>query len=125
MNLIPELQEYAHRLSEAGFRVYAHSGPGLITFLLYSQEVDGKTCFGSVQRANFGNGYEHHMPIRPSKENGSSMWVKDVPEDLSVEAARMVARPSNYNPLVGTQANWQDLAWLERGYIELTERKEA
>jgi hypothetical protein len=49
------------------------------------------------------------------------MWVADVPDELSIEAARMVARPSNYNHLVGTQANCQDMAWLARGYVELSE----
>lgn len=119
MNLLPELQEYARRLSAAGFRVYVSNSPGFNRHFLYSQEVDGKACFGSVQRADFG-GYQHSMPIKPSRENGSSMFVEGVPDDLEVETARRVAQPSNYNPLVGTQTNWKDLAWLERGYMEFT-----
>jgi hypothetical protein len=80
--------------------------------------VDGRRCWGSVEVTDF-EGYRHHMPIRPSRENGSSMWVKDVPDYLDVETARKVASPRNYNPLVGTQENWQDAAYVERAYVEL------
>lgn len=114
--LVSELAEYAERLRKNGFTVYVHvdtERAGNITpqtFFGYSREVDGRPCFGNVQRATFwrlGQPGEHHMPIKPSRENGSSMYVPAADKLVwsDVEAARMVARPSNWNELVGTQEN--------------------
>lgn len=105
------LREYAERLEKAGFTVYVPHNP-TARYFRYSRLVNGKECFGYVQRDwDRSTGYSHTMPIKPSIENGSSMWVDGVPDELSVEAARKVARPSNRNPLVGTQANYDDPRW--------------
>ncbi|WPH57854.1 hypothetical protein [Mycobacterium phage WXIN] len=128
------LKSYAHLLESKGFAIYEPKGIGYTSgsYFTYSRLVDGQECFGTVQAEHFG-GYTHTMPIKPSRENGSSMWVAKLPgqddnsndgsyEVLTVEAAEMVARPTNSNPLVGTQKNYKDAAWLERGYAKRGEK---
>ena len=104
------LSEYANRLEAAGFAIYESvSGPG--TYFRYSRMVDGKECFGYIQLDYFGT-FQHLMPIKPSIEHGSSMWVPDARgkalSALDVETAKLVARPFNRNPVVGTHANYAD-----------------
>lgn len=106
----PALLEYAERLHANGFNIYEPSRPG--KFFIYSRVVDGVECFGDVQRDDVGFGYSHHMHIKPSVENGSSMFI-DYPDgkpvdDLSIEAAKQVAKPSNWNRIVGLQKNHAD-----------------
>lgn len=114
------LRTYADVLERAGFAIYESNAVGL-NFFRYSRVVNGRECFGYVQLGYFG-GYSHTMPIPPTRENGSSMWVDGVPDStpdqgnrlgnpLTVEAATMVARPWNSNPLVGRQANYDDPRW--------------
>lgn len=115
--LVEELVGYAERLRKHGFTVYVHPVEtrregeyGKQTFFGYSQVVGDRPCFGNVQRASFwrlGQPGEHHMPIKPSRENGSSMFVPAADKFAwdDVQAARMVARPENSNPLVGLQRN--------------------
>lgn len=110
------LANYARLLADNGFVIYEPTGSW--GHFVYSRIVDGQECFGDVQKANVGAfGYQHHMPIRPSQENGSSMFVDGVPDELTVEAAEMVARPTNRNKYVGTQKNYTDTHSLERSYI--------
>lgn len=124
------LKAYAHLLESNGFAIYEPTPSGYTrgTYFTYSRVVDGQECFGTVQSEDFG-GYTHTMPIKPSREHGSSMWVAGLPgqddnsndgsyEVLTVEAAQMVARPFNTNPLVGKQANYKDAARLARGYVK-------
>jgi hypothetical protein len=121
----PELIEYADLLAENGFTIYVPKGTSF-DYFTYSQVVDGKECFGNVQHETlraFG-GYSHSMPIRPSREHGSSMFVAGVEDALTLEAAQKVAQPSNYNDLVGTQSNFRDEYWLNRMYTK-QERKSA
>lgn len=105
------LSEYANRLEAAGFAIYESvSGPG--TYFRYSRMVDGKECFGYIQLDYARSGHTHLMPIKPSIEHGSSMWVPDARgkalSALDVETAKLVARPKNTNPAVGTHANYAD-----------------
>lgn len=121
MDLLPELKEYAERLLAEGFRVYVPKNWRGGTFFFYSREVDGKTCYGNVQKNHF-SGYSHYMPIKPSKESGSSMFVghdDDPVFTLTIEDAKRTARPSNNNPVVGTHVNWYDARELEKGFDEL------
>ncbi|ANA87033.1 hypothetical protein PBI_KATHERINEG_97 [Gordonia phage KatherineG] len=103
-----KLQAYAEELKAAGFEVWIPTRPGS-AFFLYSRHVDGQTCYGSVQQMTLRlEGYSHSMPIKPSREHGSSMFIEDVEDGwdcLTVEAAELIARPENYNPLVGRQKN--------------------
>ena len=115
------LRDYARLLESNGFTIYEPTGT-MGTFFTYSRMVGDRECFGTVSANRFqslGTGYSHSMPIRPSRENGSSMFVAGVPDEvtLTVDAARKVAQPRNRNALVGTQENYKDSAWLERGYV--------
>ncbi|AVO21355.1 hypothetical protein PBI_MEGABEAR_45 [Mycobacterium phage Megabear] len=111
------LRTYADVLEQAGFTVYETNSVTL-NYFRYSRMVDGKECFGYVQLGHYG-GYSHSMPIRPSTEHGSSMWVEGVPDStpqqgnklgnpLTVKAATKVASPTNWNPLVGEQENYDN-----------------
>ena len=108
------LREYADLLAANGFAIYEPSGRWG-EYFMYSQVVDGQECFGTVQYDRI-DGFEHHMPIKPSVENGSSMFVAGVPNELTVEAARKVAQPANHNHLVGSQRNYEDRYWIDRLY---------
>lgn len=105
------LEAYAQQLERAGFTIYE---PRRVRggYFRYSRRVNGVECFGYVQHDYFG-GYSHSMPIKPSAEHGSSMWVEGVPGELSVVAAIKVARPANYNPIVGRHANYADPRWAD------------
>lgn len=108
------LREYAALLAKNGFTIYEPKG--VWNHFMYSRMVDDREYFGNVQREQVGSGYRHFMPIKPSKEHGSSMFVDDVPDELTIEAATAVASPSNYNKLVGRHANYRD-DFIDRGYI--------
>lgn len=118
------LRQYATELLGAGFTVYVSPRPGFGTYFLYSRVLDGRTLWGSVQLGDLpllGQPPEHHMPIKTSREHGSSMFVespalKDL-DPLTVEYARIVASPTNRNHIVGRHENWQDVAYVERTYI--------
>lgn len=106
----PALREYAELLHANGFNIYESTRSA--KYFVYSRMVDGVECFGDVQRDDVGFGYSHYMPIKPSVENGSSMFV-DYPDgrpvnDLTIEAAKQVAKPTNWNRLVGLQKNDSD-----------------
>lgn len=106
----PGLNAYADLLERNGFTIYEPaSGRG--NYFRYSRLVNGVECFGYVQRDYVGSGYSHSMPIRPSIQHGSSMFVEHVRGELTVEAARMVARPSNWNSVVGKHLNYDDPRW--------------
>ena len=96
------LASFADELEAAGFRVYR---PGdRWTFLGFAREVDGKVCSATVQASDFGNsaGWSWHMNIVPSREDGSSMFLDDVPDGspLTVETARKVTRPAAKNSVI-------------------------
>lgn len=126
-----ELEAYAQRLEQAGFAIYEPTGRMPSRHFRYSRVVDGKECFGSIDAGYYG-GFSHIMPIKSSIEHGSSMWVDGVPDSrpesthhvagdpLTVEAAEKVASPSNYNPLVGRQHNYEDTR-----FSHLYQRREA
>lgn len=117
------LKSYADLLHANGFDIYApKSSPA--EFFAYSQTVDGVECFGYVQAEYFG-GFSHLMPITPSRVHGSNMEVEGVAETkndigsvdcLTVEVARLIARPTNKGRWVGVQRNHKDAAMLERMY---------
>ena len=107
------LCNYADLLQANGFSIYEPKGSA--DYFMYSRQVDGRECFGYVQKDYFGS-YSHTMPIRPSHKHGSSMFVGGVADELTVAVARLVARPRNSNRLVGLQHNYEDSLWIERGY---------
>ncbi|AWY03914.1 hypothetical protein SEA_NEDARYA_97 [Gordonia phage Nedarya] len=122
-----KLQEYAELLKANGFEVWIPNRPGSRHFV-YAREVeskagDDKWCYGSVQQDSVVlQGYSHSMPIKPSREHGSSMWIPEVPDGwdcLTVEAAELIARPSNYNELVGRHHNHRRGQYEASGYTKL------
>lgn len=100
------LREYALLLQQAGFAIYEPTGV-VGDYFTYSRIVDDIERFGIVQKGFF-DAYQHLMPIKPSTEHGSSMFVDDVPDVLTVQVARKIASPTNTNSVVGTQANFRD-----------------
>lgn len=125
--LKPKLAAFAQELLAAGFKVYLPASdikrvqngglPQVGTWFQFSREVEGLTCWASVELGYFESA-SFSMPIRPSVKNGSSMWVAhrgaqqisrgDYSEALTVDNAKLYAKPNNYNPLVGIQANYHD-----------------
>jgi hypothetical protein len=72
--------------------------------------------FGHLQCSDF-EGWRHDMPIVPSREFGSSMFIggegrQSQAAVFTVEAAEQCARPTNWNPVVGTQANAGPRTWI-------------
>jgi hypothetical protein len=126
--LMPFLARYAKQLLAAGFRVYlfhndvtrvANGGQERVgTSFQYSRVVDGRTCYGNVQRDYFDS-VKHFMPITPSKEHGAAMFVGEN-DRADIASAERCASPENYNTLVGTQENYND-PQSDRLYVEVTE----
>lgn len=115
--LNPELAAYAKELMAAGFRIYvfkddvervAKGGlPAGATSFRFSRMVGDRECVGSVE-GRWG-GYSFHMPIKPSRENGSAMFIGGIEanewDDLTVANAELYASPTGRNNLVGLQQN--------------------
>lgn len=113
------LREYAQLLHSNGFAIYEPLGTW--NHFVYSRIVDGQECFGVAEKDTVGFGYSHSMPIKPSRENGSHMFVDYADgrpvEDLTVEAARTIAQPTNWNKVVGVQKNYAKFGRYDR-YIK-------
>lgn len=127
----PELADFGKELLAAGFRVWVFASDvervakgGLESCarsIRFSRVVDGRECFGSVDHSVAG--YQFHMPIKPSRENGSSMFVSpgdETPEfePLDVAKAELYASPTGYNRLVGRQENYES-SFAHRLYTEV------
>lgn len=116
----PALRVYANQLERHGFSIYEPVGTKVSSgdYFMYSRTVDGQECFGYVQRDYArAASYSHSMPIRPSVENGTSMYIDGTDNELTVEAATKVASPFNTNRDVGRQANYEDRKWIDRLYV--------
>lgn len=101
---LDRLAVYGRTLVAAGFDVwltptgYRHGG-----YLTYRDRATGYV--GTFQHSDH-DGWSHSMPLVPSREHGSSMWLDGAPDDpWTVDAARHTAREYGYNPLVGRQRN--------------------
>lgn len=103
-----DLLDYAKTLADAGFEVWhtpaSFAGSGYLTY--HNPEND---CWGTFQYSLY-DGWQHLMPIKPSRENGSSMFIGNPEDPWTLLAALQCARPYNKNDLVGIQANHK--AWL-------------
>lgn len=130
--LHPDLAEFAAKLKGRDFRVFVFKSDvdrvakggkeACATHLSFSRIVDGQECFGSVSR-DLG-GYSFTMPIRPSRENGSSMFIgldrateTDL-DGLTIPAAELYASPFGSNSLVGRQANFGNEGYAHL-YVEV------
>lgn len=111
---VDRLVEYGNRLKAAGFRVWVTETPRG-GFLTYAK--DGN--YGHLQANYFGK-WAHDMPLVPSREYGSSMFIGKPVEDVwSVEAAEQAAQPTNHNDVVGTRRNAGDKTWISPRAYEL------
>lgn len=101
---LDRLTEYGRTLAAAGFEVWlTPTGYGHGGYLTYRDPATGYA--GTFQHSDY-DGWVHSMPITPSRENGSSMWLDDAPADVwTVDAARHTAREYGRNPLVGWERN--------------------
>jgi hypothetical protein len=101
-----QLTEYGQELVAAGFEVWFTQtwGGG---YLQYRDPATG-AC-GSLQHGS--EGWQHLMPIPPSREFGSSMHLDKPSPPFTVEAAKECARPFNRNGIVGRQPNAGDRTW--------------
>lgn len=104
-----DLMEYAKVLVAEGFEVWHTKSTGRSGgWLTYRNPKND--CWGTLQLSEY-DGWQHLMPIKPSRENGSSMHVQDRRNPnasfpaFSVEAARQCAQPTNWNAIVGEQQN--------------------
>lgn len=112
-NSSAELESYGRELVAAGFRVWLTKFiNGYLTY-----EKDGH--YGTFQYSDY-EGWQHTMPIIPSREFGSSMFIGDAIENVwSVEAAEQTARETNHNYIVGNQKNAGNRTWISSDSIPL------
>ena len=107
MSNITLLASYGNELVEAGFEVWLHKfGEGYLT---YRDPATGNQ--GSLQYSLM-EGWQHYMPLVPSRKYGSSMHIENPADPFTVEAARECAADTNYNNAVRARlANARDRAW--------------
>ena len=126
-----DLADFGKELLAEGFKVYVFTSDvrrvanggleSVATTFGFSREVDGREVRASV---SYGlSGFQFSMPIKPSREHGSAMFIDgdDIPEfeDLTVANAERYAAPTGTNRLVGTHENYTAVA-AEHLYTELT-----
>jgi len=100
-HLTQRAADYAETLMEHGFTVYvavhdrnADGAPIRQDWFHYSRDANGRTCYGTFTIGYFGSG-EHAMPVRPTRQYGSSIVVTGMPNTYSIAAAERIARPQN------------------------------
>jgi len=139
--LKPFLARFAQELLADGFKVYlpasditrvAKGGMEKVgTWFTFSRTVDGQECYAHVYE-DFFETVKFSMPIKPSVQSGSSMWIGgdaelrslerygSTTEAACIENARLYTRPFNSNPLVGRQANYWNPTFPD-SYVAVTE----
>lgn len=114
---INQLEAYGQELVAAGFEVWltrtTSRGGG---YLQYRDPATG--CTGSLQES-FTEGWQHLMPLIPSREYGSSMHIGNPLPPFTVEAARQCAQPFNWNDVIGRRPNARDKQWRSASAIAL------
>lgn len=101
------LASYGNDLAAAGFEVWLTP----TTFGAYLQYRDPATGACGTFAHSDHEGWGHSMPIVPSREFGSSMFIDTAADVWTVDAARETAQLTNRNPVVGTQRNAADRTW--------------
>lgn len=117
---IEQLTSYGDELVAAGFEVWLTKTGSLGRGWCYLQYRDPQTgCTGSLQYSDH-DGWQHLMPIVPSRKYGSSMYIENPADPFTIEAARQCASPTNHNRAVGlTLANAKDRQWHSPDAIAL------
>jgi hypothetical protein len=112
---IETLTEYGNELVAAGFEVWLHKfGEGYLT---YRNPETGNA--GSLQYSLM-EGWQHLMPIVPSREYGSAMHLDTDTDPWTVQAARECAADTNYNDAVRARlANAKGKTWRSADAIPL------
>jgi len=112
---IERLTHYGNELVAAGFEVWLHKfGEGYLT---YRDPATGNA--GSLQRS-YTDGWQHLMPLVPSRQYGSAMHLDTDTDPWTVQAARECAADTNYNDAVRARlANARDKAWRSPSAIAL------
>ena len=110
---LERLTEYGNQLKAAGFDVWVNPSPGL-EYLVYMAPGG---CYGTLQESEF-DGWGHYMPLKPSREFGSSMFLDTELDPWTVDAARECAQPVNHNHVIGWQANART-HWMSPNYVSL------
>jgi len=109
------LTSYGQELATHGYQVWLtrtgqHGG-----YLQYKDLTTGD--WGSLQYGH--EGWQHLMPLVPSREFGSSMHLDTTTNPFTLKAARECARPFNTNKVVGRQANAKGKTWRSTSAIQL------
>ena len=107
-NFTAETLAVATELESAGFDIhvssrYAELGRRLNWFQF---RKNGRIGYYS---GDFLADHNWSMPIRPSREHGSAMFVEaaeDAPN--AIEAATIITHESNYNSIIGPHKNYAD-----------------
>jgi hypothetical protein len=87
-------------------------------YLQYKDLTTGD--WGSLQQTEW-DGWQHLMPLVPSREYGSAMHLDTDTDPWTLKAARECARPFNSNAAVGGArlANAKDKTWRSPRAIAL------
>lgn len=115
---IETLTQYGKELLAAGFEVwltktnYRDGG-----YLQYRDPATGAA--GSLQYSDSLPGWQHLMPLVPSREYGSFMYLDTETFPFSVAAAQECAQLTNYNAVVGVQRNAQSSTWRSAEAVPL------
>lgn len=118
MSDLDMLLDYGRRLVAAGFEVWhTQSGTRSPGYLQYRDPETG--CWGSLQYSLSSYRWHHLMPLVPSKEYGSSMFIERPAPAFTVEAARQCAREFNRNSVVGTRSNAKGRTWVSKSAVPL------
>jgi hypothetical protein len=111
------LTQYGQELAAHGYEVWLTKGGQHGGYLQYKDLTTGDQ--GSLQYSLM-EGWGHSMPIVPSREYGSGMYIEDPEPPFTVEAARQCAQPTNYNRAVNARlANARDRTWRSASAIPL------
>lgn len=126
-NDLEGLLAYGADLVAAGFEVW-HTASGFRAAGYLQYRDPATDCWGSLQYSLSEMHWQHLMPMVPSKEFGSSMFIQVKPargsrpqtlDPWTVEAARLCARETNWNEVVGTQPNAKDKTWRSPAAVRL------
>jgi len=109
------LTTYGKTLVSAGFEVWltptGYRDGGYLTYRAPSGH------WGTLQHSDF-EGWRHLMPLKPSREFGSHMFLDTIIDPFTVDAAKECAQAVNQNSIVGWQANAR-IAYLSPSAITL------
>lgn len=112
------LTQYGKELVAAGFEVWlTKTNFRDEGYLQYRNPLTGAA--GSLQYSDSLPGWQHLMPIVPSREYGSAMHLDTDLNPFTVEAAQECAQLTNRNAVVGTQRNAQGRTWRSAEAIPL------